>query len=269
MVNEAIDPFAGLAPFYDEMMAHVDYERWTTVSAALANLASKPRIHVDVACGTATLVKALRKQGIVSFGVDRSWRMLAGEKRGRARGLTSVADMGALPFRGQVAYITSLFDSINFLLTVDELETCMMEFARALRPGGLLYIDAITERMVLNHFAGRKWNEQNGRFSTSWESSYDRAAHVATTRIRVQHRPECVLQERVFTEEHLVAALDKAGFALTGMFDATRWTHPTRRTERIDMVAFKGAPSAETKDIDRTIKSVRLYLRDRVFPSHT
>src|SRR5690606_17293139 len=51
------DSFEDLARYYDRLMVHVDYDRWYAVAGAIAGLLPRPFLHVDLACGTGTLLR--------------------------------------------------------------------------------------------------------------------------------------------------------------------------------------------------------------------
>ncbi|MEX2016830.1 MAG: class I SAM-dependent methyltransferase, partial [Candidatus Hydrogenedentales bacterium] len=107
------DPFGELARYYDPLMAHVDYDRWFVVATAVAeSLALKtPPRHLDLACGTGTLLARLRVAGWSSIGADLSPAMLRTARKSRLIDRLVCADMTALPFRNSFDYITCLFDS--------------------------------------------------------------------------------------------------------------------------------------------------------------
>jgi predicted TPR repeat methyltransferase len=75
------DSFEDLARYYDRLMVHVDYDRWYAVAGAIAGLLPRPFLHVDLACGTGTLLRKLRKVGWNSFGLDLSVAMLRAGSR--------------------------------------------------------------------------------------------------------------------------------------------------------------------------------------------
>ena len=167
------DSFKELARYYDEIMSHVNYDHWELTSALVSSLLPRPFVHLDAACGTGALLERMRRLKWRSFGVDISAAMLRADKN-RADLPVAVADLRALPFRGAIDYITCLFDSMNFLLSIEDVEGALCEVADALRPGGILYFDIVTERMVLEYFAGQRWTERTGRLSTRWDSRYSR-----------------------------------------------------------------------------------------------
>lgn len=251
------DPFHDLARFYDPIMVHVDYDRWHLVAAAIAEMLPQPPAHLDAACGTGTLLRKLQREGWPSIGMDLSYAMLkAGRKRGPLRPVVA-ADLRAMPFSNAFDYVTCLFDSVNFLLDLDEVRRAFQQVAQALRPNGLFYFDVVTERMVLTHFADQQWTEKNGAFSTTWDTRYDRVTRTAETHIRVNRGAACVIRERVYDQADLEQALADAGLAVLGIHDAEHWTRPSRKTCRLDFVAAKGDPGLYTKPFKAVKKRVR------------
>ena len=156
-VTGADDAFVELARYYDPIMDHIDYDRWVLVTSELATLvSSEPLTHLDVACGTSVLLKRLAKCGWRSVGVDISFPMLRAGRRGlrKYRRPVVAGDMRALPLGCHFDVVTCLFDSVNFLLEQRHLDEGLEELARILLPGGILYFDIITERMVTEHYEG-------------------------------------------------------------------------------------------------------------------
>ena len=117
----------------------------------------------------------------------------------------------------------------------------------------MIYFDVITERMVTEHFAGMKWTEDNGTFSTTWKGTFDRATAIADIRIRVNTGPETLVRERVYTGEEIRSALDAAGLVLLAEVDSERWREPTFRSTRLDMVAVK----SDSKEIRKRFEKIR------------
>ncbi len=232
------DAFRDLAHYYDPIMEHVHYDRWFMITTALAELLPDSFRHLDAGCGTGVLVNMLRRAGWASFGMDLSHAMVRTARRQRGALPVAVGDLREFPFHS-LEYITCLFDSINFLLEEAEVRRAIQCFANALRPGGLLYFDIVTERMVTEFFEDQEWTEDNGRFRTTWYSVYDRKTSVAETTIRVNTGAEAFIRERIYPTPFFIKAVRDSGLTLLAAVDAGSWKCPTRRTTRIDFVAVK------------------------------
>jgi SAM-dependent methyltransferase len=203
-------------------------------------------------------VAKLRKNGWKSFGFDLSPAMLHAARKTLSQPVLAAADLRALPLRaGCIDYATCLFDSVNFLLEIEQVEEAFRQVAAAVRPGGVFYFDAITERMVLEHFADQSWSENNGNFSTFWKTEYDRKTSTAETFIQVDSGPLCTIRERVYLQSSLEAALVKAGFTVLGVMDAETWKSPRKKTVRLDFVCVKGP----ALDFSRRFRDVQSEIR--------
>ena len=101
----------------------------------------------DVACGTGTFVKYLCGRGIPRvIGVDRSPEMLeiALQKNCRNHSRFFLQDFLSLNLPEPVSLITCNFDSLNYLLSPEQLLKSFQKFYANLRPGGLTVFDMIT-----------------------------------------------------------------------------------------------------------------------------
>lgn len=251
------DPFAEIARFYDPIMNHVDYQRWRAILDVLTPVLPRHVRHLDAACGTGTLLESMRRDGWLSMGIDISHAMLQAGRKRRGALPMSVADLRALPFQNAFDCITCLFDSINFLLESAEIEGALQEFHTALDAQGFLYFDIVTERMVTEHFEGKSWTEQNGGFSTTWSSSYDRSHCIANTRIRINSGIESLVRERIYPADFFKEALAKAGFTLLAMVDAHTFRTPGKRTTRIDFFAAKAPRDHTTKHFKEILERLQ------------
>lgn len=238
------DTFAEIARYYDPIMNHVDYDRWLLVASTLAELLPRGFRHVDTGCGTGVLLQLLRDTGWNSTGLDLSFAMLRTARRQRGNIPLAAADLRALPLRG-VHYLTCLFDTMNFILDEAELRRVFNEFAQALEPGGLLYFDVVTERMVTEHFDDQTWTEDNGKFRTTWSSNYDPATGLTETRVRVNTGGEALIVERVYPLAVLARAIEDAGLTLLDTLDAFTWRKPNHRATRLDFVVMKDPGPAQ------------------------
>jgi SAM-dependent methyltransferase len=254
------DDFHDLARYYDPLMEHVDYRRWVHTCLALGALLPGRPLHLDAGCGTGVLLMEMRAAGWDGVGIDLSAGMLKAARRGR-RGLPlAQADLRALPFERQFDIVTCLFDSINFLLTDVGIRGSIQQMANALKPGGVLYFDVVTERMVTDHFEDQDWTETIGAFTARWASAYDHRERIAETRIRINHGEASLIRERVYSNEFLTSACQDVGLKVLGVYDANTWRNPTEKSTRIDFVAMKDPPRGVVRRFQRVREAVQARL---------
>lgn len=126
---------------------------------------------LDAGCGTGTLSRWLAERGCSVFGVDASPRMIASAamlaKPGIAPGslrFQQVETIARLPVESRSA------DGIlcsSVLEYVPDPQACLTEFARVLRPGGVLVVSVPSARSIirraqiicnrLGQLVGKKW----------------------------------------------------------------------------------------------------------------
>ncbi|NUM55235.1 MAG: class I SAM-dependent methyltransferase [Candidatus Hydrogenedentes bacterium] len=254
----ANDSFEGLARFYDPLMQHVNYDRWYLIASAVARLLPRPFVHLDAACGTGVLLEKLRNDRWRSFGLDLSPAMLRAGRRGNGPARAVCADLRAIPVHGSLDYVTCLFDSVNFLLTEQDVYASIAQLAGALKPKGILYFDVVTERMVLDHFADQKWTEKTDRFSSTWSCSYDRKNQTAATTIRVNNGDAYTLYERMYPLDLVYEAVERAGCQILGAHDAQTWKRPGRKSIRVDIIAVHG----NARDYKRPYGDIQAFVQD-------
>lgn len=136
--------FDAVAPFYDELMTHVNYPGWVRETRSVAACIERDGLDVlDLACGTATFVVELaRKTGWHVVGLDSSVEMIRCGRDKLEPGdqvHLIVANMERPALRGGFDVIVSLFDSVNFVLTLPELQDMFAEVYRLLAPGGIFF----------------------------------------------------------------------------------------------------------------------------------
>jgi SAM-dependent methyltransferase len=177
--------------------------------------------HLDVACGSGLAARWFQSRGFRSIGLDASLSML-GIARTRVENLVA-ADMRGMPFRGTFQVASSLYDSLNHLLSRRDLAATFGEVARCLAPGGTFLFD-------VNHpgIYPRVW----GALEPYESSSADHHLAIHTRWSAAMRRGDARVQgwaitgrgliqiderrrQRAWTERELRAALEKEGLDVT------------------------------------------------------
>jgi SAM-dependent methyltransferase len=146
MPTDARSAYDVLAPYYDRF---TDGYAHAALVAALTALARDHGLSghraLDVACGTGKSTEPLAEFGYDVSACDTSPEMV---QRARDRlggdGHAFVADMRSLPDIGPFDLITCLDDSVNYLLSAEDLRRSLRSMAARLRPGGHIVFDANT-----------------------------------------------------------------------------------------------------------------------------
>lgn len=164
--DPALAAYEEMADVYDAFTRAYDYERFLTVIEQLAlehGLAGRDVL--DIACGTGKSFMPLLARGYRVTACDLSPEMVRlAQSKSAGRAKVVVADMRALPELGHFDLVTCLDDSINYLLTDDEVAAAFAGIARLLRPGGLLLFDLNSLRTYRSVFSQTFASDEEGVF---------------------------------------------------------------------------------------------------------
>jgi ubiquinone/menaquinone biosynthesis C-methylase UbiE len=131
----------GPYPQYSEKMAEL-------LPAVLERFGVEPQTILDLACGEGTFATAMAKKGFQVTGVDLSFHMLQFARERAKKENAGVEfllqDMRSLPSEERFDLVTCWFDSLNYLLELEDLKTAFAGVYRALKRGGLFIFDLNT-----------------------------------------------------------------------------------------------------------------------------
>ncbi len=152
-----------LAPFYDRFTATSDYDAWAAaVEPLLRGKSRNPGRLLDIACGTGSSLLPFRRRGYDVAGCDVSGAMLERARRKDAAPRLHRLDMRALPLLGAHAVVTCFDDSLNYLLSGEDLEAAFRSARRNLAPGGTFAFDLNTLAAYRTTFARDAVTEDEG-----------------------------------------------------------------------------------------------------------
>ncbi|MGQ4619737.1 methyltransferase domain-containing protein [Nocardia sp. R7R-8] len=206
---------------------------------------------VDVACGIGAACEYFATTGLRTIGVDASPEMLEQARnsaKNRGQQIDYIEqDMRHLSVATKVDLVTCMYDSLNFMLVIDDLEQAFDRARRALRDGGHYVFDMYTPRglaevwasvdqvhtMHPEHFVATRtaWNpQQSTNTKTLWGFDLiDGQWHHWTEQHTI----------RAYPFDETEKALRTAGFQLLRAVD---WARPqpkpvSESTTRIAFVA--------------------------------
>ncbi len=131
----------GAYPKYSERMAEI-------LPAVLERFGAKPQTILDLACGEGAFARAMAKKGFQVTGVDLSPKMLQIAQERAQRENVKVEfllqDMRSLSFEEKFDLVTCWYDSLNYLLKLEDLTRTFAGVWRALKKGDLFIFDMNT-----------------------------------------------------------------------------------------------------------------------------
>lgn len=201
---------------------------------------------LDVPCGQGRHSHLLAEAGFDTTGLDYSNHLL---KRARERGTGSKlryvkGDMRRLPARwtGRFDAVVNLFTSFGFFQDpADDVRT-IGEFARVLRPGGILIWHGASRDGVMGSFLERDWWRAGDGRMVAHERSFDPLSGVLTIRVDWSDQVSSGERDhriRLYTATHLTELLADAGLVTVEAFDAWSEEPLTRASTEMLLVARK------------------------------
>jgi SAM-dependent methyltransferase len=240
--------YSELAPFYDAALGR---ESFADARRAFEILARSHRLRfrtaADIGCGTGLFACYLSQcWGARVFGVDRSRSMLDVARRNccDARVCFLEQDIRCLRLPEPVDLVTANFDVVNHLVGASDLEQMMQGVAAALRPGGHVVFDAITDCAPLGGALVFQKRTRLGRRQIVQTIRWDpeRRLLKGTVVHSLIERPAPIVEtylERGYAPEELGRVLRAAGLVTRGVHDAATLEPAARCVPRLRIVARK------------------------------
>ncbi|MEO0131530.1 MAG: methyltransferase domain-containing protein [candidate division WOR-3 bacterium] len=249
MSDRMLKPFERFAYYYDDFMRRVvDYRGWVNyVQKIFDRYQIKVTRILDLACGSGIPSIILAEMGYEVIGLDSSQEMLSvfvSKIKNRNLKITiKYADMRDFTLDRQVDACVSFYDSMNYLLTEDDLRKCFSCVAQSLRAGGLFAFDMNTV-FCLEHF----WNNKETpritqELYTIWKNTYDPATRISklylTVKTKTGEEFSELHQERGYYPTEISEALGAAGFTRIDFYNHGTFEPINEVTLRMMIVAQK------------------------------
>lgn len=246
-----MQPYEGLAEIYDFVMRHVNYRFWAMyVMDLFRRYRFSPHTILDLACGTGSLALRLHQHGYKVCGADASPAMLTVARR-KANALGAdipfwETRLPAVRAPGRFDAVLCLYDSINYLLNIDQVRQMLGNVYAVLasdvrsRERGLFVFDICTEANSLRSFRDYTESEQGRGFSYRRHSVYAPDDRLQTNEFEISFGGRDTVVEkhaqRVYALGEMFDAIHASPFELLGAFSRFSFAEATETSERIHFV---------------------------------
>ncbi|MCM2271605.1 MAG: class I SAM-dependent methyltransferase [candidate division Zixibacteria bacterium] len=210
-----------MAWFYNRYWGNQFFERIYPLveQEVLSRISPGCRI-LDLCCGTGQLAARLGSAGYDVLGVDISQEMLIYARQNAPNANFVVADARSFELSAPVFAALSLFDSLNHIMSIVELEKVFERVHTSLKPGGIFMFDLNVEDGFLQRWKGSFSIVEADHLFVA-RSSYDRAEKIGRLdltmfRLRedVWHRRDEVFFQRAYRPEEISQAVVAVGFTI-------------------------------------------------------
>ena len=241
--------YSEISAVYDTLMADADYDnRFKIIENLFLKYDRKPKLLLDVACGTGEFSRRFAKSGASVIGVDISDEMLseAMQKSSGEDVLYLCQDMKSLDLYGTVDGAICCLDSFNHLESYKDFCQALKSISLFLERERLLIFDLNTPYKHKKVLGDNIFIKQGKNVYCVWQNEYERkhsrvniTLDLFINKGELYERRQENFSEIAFGKAQVKAALARAGFRIVDMLDENGNDAPTGKSERIIFVARK------------------------------
>lgn len=249
-----MEPYTSFAAVYDMFMDNIPYDQWTDYLVSLLN---KYGIHegllLELGCGTGSMTRRLSNKGYDMIGIDSSEEMLtiARDKSCDENNtiLYLCQDMREFELYGTVAAVVSVCDSMNYILSEEDMLKIFKLVNNYLDPKGLFIFDLDTEYAYKEIIGDQTIAESREEGSFIWENTYYEEEMINQINLtlfipteennssNIFIRQEETHYRRAYSIDTIKRLIEEAGMEWVTAYHTLSEDEPRKDSERIYVIA--------------------------------
>ncbi len=238
-----IKNYSLLAKFYSNLMRKVDYYDWADYITQLT-LYTRRKINsvLEIAAGSCAISDLLFEKYDFVVASDLSFHMLQNSKKDRMHKVA--ADMRQLPFKYKFDFIFSTFDSVNYILTEEELLQFFIDIQSCMHTDTFFAFDVGLE---LNSIKYERKLNRKGKFNGikyRQISKYNKEDRIHTNHFIIEDSEGNVFEEihkqKIYDLIELFEIIENSGMFVVECFDAFSFDDADLTSERAQFLIKKG-----------------------------
>ncbi len=180
---------------------------------------------LDLCCGTGRVSAELLRRGFRVAGVEGSAEMLRYARENAPGAEFILGDARAFSLDGRFDLAISVFESLNHIMSVEELRSVFANVYRSLRTGGQFLFDLNREPAFEKYWNGPHLivEDEHVWASRSRYCAEQKIAHCEITMFRLDRewrRSDVTISQRCHCMKEVEEALQEAGFSGIEAFDS-------------------------------------------------
>lgn len=246
-IGENMDSYTSFAQVYDLFMDNVPYEEWCEyIRDILHQYGIEDGLLLDLGCGTGKMCRIMSQYGYDLIGIDNSIEMLDIARKQNDAGILYLnQDMREFELYGTVRAVYCACDSVNYILSEEELTSVFKLVNNYLDPRGLFVFDFNPEYKYRELLAENTFAENREDGSFIWENYYDEEEEIneydLTLFIKDDHGKFERFGETHFQKSYTLEAMrrliEAAGMEYVAAYDAYTFDPVREDSERITIIA--------------------------------
>lgn len=245
---------ASFARIYDDIMTNVPYEFWYEyIQEFLSYYDKNPTKILDLACGTGNMSLLFAPTAKKIVGIDRSEDMLAvAENKARQKEYSInyiQADLKKFEICGKFNLVFSVFDSMNYILSLENLKKVFDNVYRVLEKDGLFIFDMNTINRLMSIEPGTTMFTGDN-YTCFWQDIVDKKNKKWQVRLKIYFDDndssfEEFHQETGYPVEWVTRALYEVGFEYIDIYKAFTFNSGNDNDNRLYYIVFKDSSVAK------------------------
>ncbi len=235
-------PYAGIAPYYDYLLRHVDYEDWYEyIKTIMRSYVDAPETILELGCGTGRFGAKFSNDGYTIYGIDRSLEMLSvARTRAYFNFRVFCADIRAFRIARKADFIFSVHDTLNYQTSPGDVRSVFRSVREALAPGGIFLFDITTEHNIFENFHDKHKAYETRGAVIQWSNRYDEKRRLIYSLMTVTNKrgtfSEMHLQ-RIYDVTEMEDLLKSEGYEILHVYGDYTFRPPKKDTVMINFVA--------------------------------
>ncbi len=261
-MSKPMNAYTGFAKVYETFMDNIPYEAWTEYLTGLLKEygVTKGSLLCELGCGTGSMTRRLAEAGYDMIGIDLSEEMLDIARYEHPECEKDILylnqDMREFELYGTVAVVVSLCDSMNYLISEEDLLQVFKLVNNYLDPGGYFIFDMKTEYHYETLMGNRTIVDNREDCSLIWENFYDKENKLNQYDITIYAKAEFEDEEeededmpplfermeeshvqRAYSVEQIKELLKQAGLEFVAVYDSCTKDAPKPDSDRVYFIA--------------------------------
>jgi len=247
--KKVVQPYSKLVRVYDHIMQHVDYREWAEyIDLLLKTDGDAVKKILDVSCGTGSFLFELADRNYELSGFDYVHAMVVrAHRRALRRGLQIpfwCADMSRFAVKQPRDAIVCLYDSINYLLSIENCQKFYQACHGNLTSDGIVIFDICTEWNSITNFQNYYDSTKTDSASIIRKSYYNPETRIHANDFQLSFSGDPVVyyeyhRQKIFYIDEILASIPKKQFKIVAVLDGFTEDEGTEDSERVHFVLQK------------------------------
>ncbi len=247
-----MDKYTGFSACYEKFMDNIPYDQWAEyIVTLLKKYGVEDGLVCELGCGTGSITRRLSEAGYDMIGIDESEDMLEVAMYDHMEENNGILylnqDMREMELYGTVNAFVCVCDSMNYLLTEEDLVKTFKLANNYLEAGGIFIFDMKTEYEFGTKMGNRTIVDNRDDGSLIWDNRFDPVTKENRYLITIYdpvpeeegvfERIDELHVQKAYAPETVRKLIEKAGLEFVAVYDAFTFDGPKDDSERLYFIA--------------------------------